>query len=668
MALPAFRSKGAYGSGTTSCVAAVPTGGSAPQTNDILLIVVESSDSTTVAGTPNTPGGWTKIFEETQGAGATGVTTLTVFGKRAGASESDVTVDGVGNHCSASMFVFSGCITTGDAWVVGTGNGGNAGGVTITGLSTPVADCLVLMICATSRDANFTTQFSSWTNVNLTGITEREDNGVATGAGGGIGLAEGGKSSAGATGDSTVTQGTSAIYRSVHVALKPVPAGTQFNQSVSGGITPSGSTLKDDRKILSGGNTPSGTILKLPSKSFSGTTTPAGVVSKFTSKIIQGAISVITGALIAARLFFTSLSGTITPSGNIGKDSQKSFSGSLTSSGSTDKLSNKSFDGSVASSGISTRQINKTTGGELSFISGILNTAKTAVISLGGSLGLSGLVLKFTNKSTDGLLNSNGSLNNQTSKPLGGNISGGGSLDKLSERSLSGIITPTGDNLRQTNKIFSGDIVPSGGLFKDVIKSLSGVLSTVGSLVADFVPGGGNQFFQSVSGTLSSSGEIIKQASKALSGDLIPFGSTLKDSFKSFIGTLISFGEVSKNTSKTYEGNISPTGDISLTRLLIKVLSGELSFSGLLSKLPNKQLSGNLQPSGTINKLVTKFISGVLNFIGNLLGIPSGLQEEINQIYLSGSIELIINLEGSSISEVRLLGNKETSIYLKGEK
>src|SRR3990172_2375909 len=124
---PVFRSAGAYGTGTTSCTAAVPTGAGAPQADDILLIVVESTDSTTAAGTPNTPSGWTKIFEETQGAGATGVTTLTVFGKRAGAGEANVTIDGVGNHVSARMFVVSGCVTTGTAWTVGTGNGANTG-------------------------------------------------------------------------------------------------------------------------------------------------------------------------------------------------------------------------------------------------------------------------------------------------------------------------------------------------------------------------------------------------------------------------------------------------------------------------------------------------------------------------------------------------------------
>lgn len=222
MTIPAFRSKGAYGTGTTSCTAAVPTGGDAPQTNDILIITVESSDSTTAAGTPSTPLLWTKVFERTQGDGATGVTTLTIFGKRAGVAELDVTIDGVGNHCSASMFVFSGCVTSGDAWVAGTGTGADTGEGSILDVTTPESDCLVLMVVGASRDANSTTHFNSFTNSNLSSITEREDNLTSTGAGGGIGVAEGGKASAGATGDTTIdVANTASPWNSVHIVLKP---------------------------------------------------------------------------------------------------------------------------------------------------------------------------------------------------------------------------------------------------------------------------------------------------------------------------------------------------------------------------------------------------------------------------------------------------------------
>jgi len=219
--VPIFRSAGAYGTGTTQCTAAVPTGGAAPQANDTLVILAESTDSTTAAGTPNTPGGWSKLFERTQGDGLTGVTTLTIFGKRAGAGETDVTIDGVLNHISARMFVVSGGIETGDAWTVGSGNGADTGNGTCPSLTTPTDNCLVLAIGCSTRDNINSANFTLWTNANLSSLTERGDNGTNVGAGGGIGVAMGGLALAGPTGNTTFQINVSDRWNAVHIALRP---------------------------------------------------------------------------------------------------------------------------------------------------------------------------------------------------------------------------------------------------------------------------------------------------------------------------------------------------------------------------------------------------------------------------------------------------------------
>jgi hypothetical protein len=295
----AFRAKGAYGTGTTSCVAAVPTGGSAPQANDILLIVVESSDSTTAAGTPNTPANWTKIFEETQGNGVTGVTTLTIFGKRAGAGEANVTIDGVLNHCSATMLVYSGCVKTGTAWVAGTGNGADTGNGTLTGVTTPEDNCMVVGVCATTRDANATTTFSGWTNANLTSINEREDNTTSSGAGGGFGTFDGFKASAGATGNSTVTLAVSSQWRAVHITLKP-------DTSIVGTAT---ITQASDSSSASGA---------LPIKSIASMNQAANTATSTGAVSVKGSASVTqsSNTLSSDADLFLSGNGSLTQSGN----------------------------------------------------------------------------------------------------------------------------------------------------------------------------------------------------------------------------------------------------------------------------------------------------------------------------------------------------------------
>lgn len=200
----AVRGIGAYGSGTTSFTAAVPTGGSAPVSGDAMYIVMESSDSVTGAGTPSTPTNWTKILEDTHDDGLSTVTTLTIFGKIAGGSESDVSVTGVGDHCSGRLFAISGhglaAITDTVTSAVSKSNGTT---FSITG-ATVSAGSLILVCVATGRDAIGSTLFSNWADASLTDITEIADDTVSTGSGGGIGVASGlcaGTTSGTVTGD-----------------------------------------------------------------------------------------------------------------------------------------------------------------------------------------------------------------------------------------------------------------------------------------------------------------------------------------------------------------------------------------------------------------------------------------------------------------------------------
>jgi hypothetical protein len=70
-------------------------------------------------------------------------------------------------------------------------------------------------------DADGTANFSAWANGNLTNVTELIDNTTSQGNGGGIGIATGGKATAGAYGTTTVTVGTSAKNGMMSIALKP---------------------------------------------------------------------------------------------------------------------------------------------------------------------------------------------------------------------------------------------------------------------------------------------------------------------------------------------------------------------------------------------------------------------------------------------------------------
>lgn len=225
------RGVGASASGTTSMTTNAPTGADVPQIGDAKYIVMESSDSTTAAGTPATPSGWDKLFEETTDDGNTGVTTLTIFGRIHQSGDGNVSITGVGNHCQGRMYAIGGhglsAITD---TVVGTGSGALTGNGTFNAI-TVEANSLVLQCIASSRDANSTAQFSGWASTNGTDETELADNTVTSGAGGGTGVAA--TRVAGTdSGSGSVTLATSEEWRAVQIGIPPPSGAAAFTPQI----------------------------------------------------------------------------------------------------------------------------------------------------------------------------------------------------------------------------------------------------------------------------------------------------------------------------------------------------------------------------------------------------------------------------------------------------
>jgi hypothetical protein len=180
---------GTYASGTTSASPGDP--GFAA--GDVALLGIESSDSTTAAGTPDTPSGWTKLLEASQPGSGTGVTTLTVFGRIWQAGDSLPSITGVGDHCSG-FFVRvpaaeHGATVIGDL-VVGTAGKAANSSASVPGI-TVAAGSTIVWIHTTTRDSNTGNNFSGWAATDPSSFTELGDSCTASGAGGGLGIAWG---------------------------------------------------------------------------------------------------------------------------------------------------------------------------------------------------------------------------------------------------------------------------------------------------------------------------------------------------------------------------------------------------------------------------------------------------------------------------------------------
>jgi hypothetical protein len=191
-----------------------------------LLLAIETANQA-ISITNQNGGTWTEVTNSPQGtgtAGGTSATRLTVFWSRYNGTQGAPTASDSGNHQIGRIIAIRDAAASGNPWNV------TAGGIeatsdtsgSIPGATTTVGNTLVVTIIATDKpDAAGTANFSAWTNSNLTSVTERTDDTQNAGNGGGLGIATGVKSTAGAYGNTTVTLANAAVKGMMSIALKP---------------------------------------------------------------------------------------------------------------------------------------------------------------------------------------------------------------------------------------------------------------------------------------------------------------------------------------------------------------------------------------------------------------------------------------------------------------
>lgn len=196
---------GASASGTGDVIPGLPTGHT---TNDILLLIVQSSNETVAAPAGYQQAGPAVGFGTAASAGST---RITCFWKRHDGSESDPTVADPGDHALAIIVGIRGCPTTGTPFESAGQWFKRTASVTATASagSTSCESALVMTILGHALDSA-SAVFSAPTNADLTNVTEQVDVATADGTGGGIGVISGIKASEGtfAATTATMTSGT----------------------------------------------------------------------------------------------------------------------------------------------------------------------------------------------------------------------------------------------------------------------------------------------------------------------------------------------------------------------------------------------------------------------------------------------------------------------------
>lgn len=210
MPAPTVVGVGAGTSGVGSVTPAYP-GGYTAVADDVALTYVECESADTVT----LPTNWGLLVASNVSTGTT--TKLSVLWRRLTASESAPTIADAGDHMNARMIVLRGCSPSGNPWDVFTQTTELVADTTVSvpAVTTTVANTLVLVAFGTGQDIASTAGATGWTNGNLSSLTERMDNWVVDGLGGGFAMATGVKATAGSTGATTATLSLTANFKTL---------------------------------------------------------------------------------------------------------------------------------------------------------------------------------------------------------------------------------------------------------------------------------------------------------------------------------------------------------------------------------------------------------------------------------------------------------------------
>lgn len=238
--------KSSFASGTGALTVGAVSGVAA---GDLLLLFVESANQPVAA-----PTGYTQVTNSPVAIGtaaAAGGVALQVFYAWATGSDSTTSVADSGDHTTAIKMAFRGVSTSTpfDATPVSGTKATASTSSSYPGITTATANAMVVYASALDLDAASTATTSSQANANLTSITERHDQTVSSGFGGGLVITTGMKATAGATGNLTATvTSTTQVY--LTLALRPAPPTITGDLAVSEPYS-----MSDTAKFMAAGTT-----------------------------------------------------------------------------------------------------------------------------------------------------------------------------------------------------------------------------------------------------------------------------------------------------------------------------------------------------------------------------------------------------------------------------
>lgn len=153
-----------------------------------------------------------------------------------------------------------------------------------------------------------------------------------------------------------------------------------------------------------------------------------------------------------------------------------------------------------------------------------------------------------------------------------------------------------------------GNIVRSNSEYKDVAGSGTSTttdfsLSASGDwaiAALEILEPGGTVFNQTISGSITPTGALVKTTTKKLAGAITPAGALIKAITKALAGAITPAGALLAALLFPLTGAIAPAGDLVVRR--VKFLTGAIAPAGALARSITKVLSGAITPTGALSR------------------------------------------------------------------
>lgn len=418
-------------------------------------------------------------------------------------------------------------------------------------------------------------------------------------------------------------------------------------KAIAAALALSGSLRTIVLLVLSGVLTTSGIITKSILSVLDSALEFSGLVTKTSQRLFSSSLS-FSGVVDTVKSALVFIASSLSPAGAMIKRTGKSTIGLLGLSGAREKLSNITLAASLAFQGLldTSGDLTMYLVGAMSPSGGISKLASRLIES---SMDFVSMLTKRMWVGVSGALNLEGAIGSIKSilVLLSGVLSSSGRISKGMYKAIEGAVDFVSSTYKSMLSLLSGSLLPESTIDRVTSKITQAALSFAGSIGVVRI------ILASIASELGLDGSISRLPIKYLTGILSSDGKAQRLVSVLRSGALSLYGVVGTGAEiiVVLFGAMTPSG--SLVKTISRIISGTVSYAGILGFLTNKRVSGIVSPVGDRIKVVARMISSTLDFISQLdtSGVLSVFLS--GGLALSGAVDLLrVKLLSSGLSFV----------------